>query len=220
MTFFKRIEANRRNALKSTGPRSETGKRISRRNAVRHGLTAETVIGTLEDAEDYEAFEAAIIADYDAQSAVERELVLRLASILWRLRRATTMETGLFEIQANHLRHYRQTRQLLPNSQRVIHPVFGRTALDNPDSPQNQVDKIAIGGIKSDGAAVEFARCFLRLANLPNFALDRLSRYEATLWRQAGRILFALDALDRRKPQERRCRFRFGDRSEFTETLV
>jgi hypothetical protein len=47
---------------------------------VRHGLTAETVIGALEDAEDYRAFEAAITADYDAQSAVERELVLRLAS--------------------------------------------------------------------------------------------------------------------------------------------
>jgi hypothetical protein len=41
---------------------------------------------------------------------------------------------------------------------------------------------------------VEFARYFLRLANLPNFALDRLSRYEANLWRQAVRILYALDA--------------------------
>jgi hypothetical protein len=59
---------------------------------------AETVIGALEDAEDYKAFEGAITADYDAQSAVERELVLRLASLLWRVRRATTMETGLFEI--------------------------------------------------------------------------------------------------------------------------
>jgi hypothetical protein len=57
--------------------------------------------------------------------------------------------------------------------------------------------------VKADNT-VEFARCFLRLANLANFALDRLSRYEATLWRQVGRILFALDALDRRKPQERR----------------
>jgi hypothetical protein len=57
---------------------------------------------------------------------------------------------------------------------------------------------------------VEFARCFLRLANLPNFALDRLSRYEATLWRQVGRILFALDALDRRKPQERSRNCYFG----------
>jgi len=41
----------------------------------------------------------------------------------------------------------------------------------------------------------------LRLANLPNYALDRLSRYEATRRRRARQILFALDALDRRKPQ-------------------
>jgi hypothetical protein len=214
VTSYRQIEANRRNARKSTGPITEEGKRRSRCNAVRHGLTAETVIRALEDAEDYQAFEAAIIADYDAQSAVERELVLRLASILWRLRRATTMETGLFEIQAKHLRHYRQTHQLLPNSQEVIHAVFGRTESDNSNShipPQNQVGKMAIGGIKSDDAAVDFARCFLQLANLSNFALDRLSRYEGTLWRQAGRILFALDALDRRKPQERACHFRFGD---------
>ena len=108
MTSYRQIQANRRNALKSTGPRTEAGKQTSRCNAVRHGLTAETVISALEDAEDYKAFEAAITADYDAQSAVERELVLRLASILWRLRRATTMETGLFEIQAKHLRHYRR----------------------------------------------------------------------------------------------------------------
>ena len=60
----------------------------------------------------------------------------------------------------------------------------------------------------------ELARCFLRLANLPNYALDRLSRYEATLWRQAGQILFALDALDRRKPWDRRRRFRVGGRQE------
>jgi hypothetical protein len=80
MTTFRQIEANRRNARNSTGPVTEEGKQRSRCNAVRHGLTAETVIGALEDAQDYQAFEAAITADYDAQSAVERELVLRLAS--------------------------------------------------------------------------------------------------------------------------------------------
>src|SRR5213082_2686145 len=121
MTSYRQIEANRRNALKSTGPKTEAGKQTSRCNAVRHGLTAETLIGALEDAEDYKAFEAAIIADYDAQSAVERELVLRLASILWRLRRATTMETGLFEIQAQHLRDYRRAA---PKSHDVIHALF------------------------------------------------------------------------------------------------
>ncbi len=97
MSSLKQIEANRRNALKSTGPTTPEGKERSRRNALRHGLTAETVIAALEDAEDYQAFEAAVIADYDAESAVERELVLRLASVLWRLRRATGIETALFE---------------------------------------------------------------------------------------------------------------------------
>src|SRR3974390_3018323 len=97
MSSLKQIEANRRNALKSTAPTTDEGKERSRGNAVRHGLTAETVIADLEDAEDYQAFEAAIIADYNAETAVERELVLRLASVLWRLRRVTGIESGIFE---------------------------------------------------------------------------------------------------------------------------
>jgi hypothetical protein len=69
------------------------------------------VIDALEDAKDYAAFEIAVTADYDAQSAVERELVLKIASLLWRLRRATTIESGLFKIQARHLLHFRRRRQ-------------------------------------------------------------------------------------------------------------
>jgi hypothetical protein len=196
MTSLRQIYANRRNARNSTGPITEEGKQRSRCNAVRHGLTAETVIGALEDAEDYRAFEAAIIADYAAQSAVERELVLRLASLLWRLRRATTMETGLFEIQAMHLKDFRQAR---PASRTVIHSLVGQRATLTVPEPN------PIGPAVDPSA--ELTRCFLRLANLPNFALDRLSRYEARLWRQARQILVALDALDRRKPQERTRRF-------------
>jgi hypothetical protein len=213
MTSYRQIEANRRNALKSTGPKTDPGKQASRCNAVRHGLTAETVLSALEDAEDYKAFEAAITADYDAQSAVERELVLRLASILWRLRRATTMETGLFEIQAQQLHDYRQNR-LLSNSREVIHAMFRRAESASGDaaslSAVGNIEALSDSGLKADATAVEFARCFVRLANLPNFALDRLSRYEATLWRQAGRILHALEILDRRKPQERRSRALLG----------
>jgi hypothetical protein len=126
MTSFRQIAANRRNARKSTGPTTEEGKQRSRCNAVRHGLTAETVIGALEDAEDYKAFEAAITADYDAQSAVERELILRLASLLWRLHRATTIETGLFEIQADHLTESRRASQLQPASREVVYALFRR----------------------------------------------------------------------------------------------
>jgi hypothetical protein len=208
MTSYRQIEANRRNALKSTGPRTEAGKQQSRRNALRHGLTAETIIASLEDAEDYRAFEAAVIADYDAQSTVERELVLRLASLLWRLHRVTIMETGLFEIQAEHLHDYRKHRPVLPNSCDVIDAVFVRADEVAVAQYPNTVETRPAPGADT---RIEFARCFLRLANLPNFALDRLSRYEATLSRQVGRILFALEALDRRKPQERRRRSRVDD---------
>jgi hypothetical protein len=227
MTSFRQIEANRRNARKSTGPNTEQGKQRSRCNAVRHGLMAETVIGVLEDAEDYQAFEAAIIADYDAQSAVERELVLRLASLLWRVRRATTIETGLFEIQANHLREFRQACQVRPASREIVYAMFGRTdtvSLNRNIAPSDittATEAVSRSQPKSvePGAdpAAGLTRCFLRLANLPNYALDRLSRYEATLWRQVAQVLFALDALDRRKPQERRRRFPFGDQQRAAE---
>jgi hypothetical protein len=124
MTSFRQWQANRRNATKSTGPTTPEGKERARRNAVRHGLTAETVINALEDAGDYKAFEAAIIADYDAQSAVERELVLRLASALWRLRRVTAMETGLFEIEADHLTDAGTVPKLQQPSRDVVYALF------------------------------------------------------------------------------------------------
>ena len=85
-------------------------------------------------------------------------------------------------------------------------PIEHRTASQTATEPRPSSEP------KSVDPATDLARCFLRLANLPSCPLDRLSRYEAMLWRQAGQILFALDALDRRKPQDRR--FRVGSRNE------
>src|SRR5262249_17888904 len=56
------------------------------------------------------------------------------------------------------------------------------------------------------------ADSFLRLAALPTFALDRLSRYEYILWRQARQIVFMLESLRRRKHEIRRVRFPFSFR--------
>src|SRR5229473_3119014 len=136
MTSVRQIEANRRNALNSTGPITAEGKQRSRCNAVRHGLTAETVIGALEDAQDYRAFEAAITADYDAQSTVERELVLRLASLLWRLRRATSMETGLFEIQAEHLTEFGKACQVSADPRQIVYSLFEQPSVEPTGDPQ------------------------------------------------------------------------------------
>jgi hypothetical protein len=210
MSSFRQIEANRRNARLSTGPVTEDGKRRSRQNALRHGLTAETVIDALEDAEDYAAFEMAVTADYDALLAVERELVLRLASLLWRLRRATTIESGLFKIQAKHLLQFRQRRQAHQKRQEIIDGVY-RNALATEEDMQQDDDETRSSALDPDPPSTEepadraedLTRSFVRLANLPTYPLDRLSRYEATVWCQPCQILFTLQCLDRRKPWER-----------------
>jgi hypothetical protein len=195
MTSLRQIEANRRNAQLSTGPVTEEGKTRSRRNAIRHGLTAETVIDALEDAEDYAAFEMAVIADYNAQSAVERELVLRLASLLWRLRRATAIESGLFKI-------HDQQQPLQFRQRRRTHD--GAELQEREGS--NDGGSVSVASQRDSEA---LTHSFVRLSNLPSYPLDRLSRYKATLWRQACQILFALQFLERRKPWERmRARIR------------
>jgi hypothetical protein len=206
MSSFRQIDANRRNARLSTGPVTEEGKKRSRQNAVRHGLTAETVITALEDAEDYAAFEMAVTADYDAQTAVERELVLRLASLLWRLRRATAIEAGLFEVQARQLLQFRQGRRTHHERQRIIDSLCRNAAAAEDDMPQDRKEPTdgPDAGLSSTvgpaGQSDDVTRAFIRLNNVPTCPLDRLSRYEATLWRQACQILWTLQCLERRKP--------------------
>jgi hypothetical protein len=203
MTSFRQIEANRRNARFSTGPITEEGKKRSRQNAVRHGLTAETVIDAVEDAEDYTAFELAVTADYDAQSAVERELVLRLASLLWRLRRATAIETGLFRVEARQLLQFRQRRLADRQRQKIIDSMYQSAVGAEPETMQlreHTSNLDTTSAIQPIDQSDDLRRAFVRLNDLPTCPLDRLNRYEAALWRQACQILFTLQCLNRRKP--------------------
>jgi hypothetical protein len=206
MSSLKQIEANRRNALKSTGPTTPEGKQRSRCNALRHGLTAETVIAALEDPEDYQAFEAAVIADYDAESAVERELVLRLASVLWRLRRSTGIETALFDsvTERTRMHEHRPSRETFVREDLSERNRLFLGVAHEPDAPT--------GKELSFDSKKDIAASFLRLAELPTFALDRLSRYEHLLWRQARQIVFTLESLRRRKRQQNGSSFPFSFR--------
>jgi hypothetical protein len=78
------------------GDRQGTGSRRSRRKAWRDGFAAQTVIAGLEDDRSYRAFERAIVASFGPRSVIELELIHRLASLFWRLRCASAIETGLF----------------------------------------------------------------------------------------------------------------------------
>src|SRR5471030_1691046 len=115
MATERQIAANRQNAKKSTGPKTEDGKLRSRKNAFRHGLTAQTVISLVENADEYADLETLLIADYEPQTTIERLLVERLASLLWRLRRAATIETGLFQTQGQVVQDRQIQSQQAPN---------------------------------------------------------------------------------------------------------
>jgi hypothetical protein len=103
MTPLRQIEANRRNALKSTGPRTENGKRRSRRNAFRHGLTAETVIEVLEDTEDYRGFEAAHRGLRRPNSGRARAGASAGTPVVAYSPRATSVETGFLRNPSGNL---------------------------------------------------------------------------------------------------------------------
>ena len=93
MTSQKQIEANRTNAQRSTGPRTNQGKERSKMKAVKHALTAEqSVLIECEDAEEFEAHCADILAEYGPGSAFRRSLLSQLAMTTWRLQRLERME--------------------------------------------------------------------------------------------------------------------------------
>ncbi len=217
MTSLKQIDANRRNALKSTGPTSEVGKERSRQNAMRHGLTAETVVEPLENREDYKAFEMSITAEFDAQTAVERELVLRLASVLWRLRRATAIETGLLQIgEPDDKRPARRSADTTAHSVfSIIEAALYNRSKGSRNNASEPSSESSVGDDRpserdlavncAELGKAEMALRFLRLAKFDNGAFERLNRYETALWRQTAQLLFALNFLHR--PLRRQSRF-------------
>ena len=70
-------------------------------------------------------------------------------------------------------------------------------------APTGGLDTDLRSNEEPDDQSDDLTRSYVRLSNLPTYPPDRLSCYEATLWRQARQILFTLRCLDRRKPWER-----------------
>jgi hypothetical protein len=94
----KKIEANRQNGKRSTGPRTERGKLAARFNAVTLGLFAKHVIIPIcdgHDAErDFQSLFDSMHQDFRPVGRYEEWLVLKIAECMWPLRRATRCESG------------------------------------------------------------------------------------------------------------------------------
>ena len=90
-----RAAASRRNGAKSRGPKTPEGKARSSRNALRHGLCAQqTVVLGDEDLDEFEALEAALMAELAPQGALQAVLARRIVAATWRLERAERLAAG------------------------------------------------------------------------------------------------------------------------------
>lgn len=184
MPSDRQIAANRRNAVRSTGPRTAAGKLQSRRNAYRHGLTAETVIPSLEDAEAYREIEAGLFAEFAPATPLQQQLVARLASLLWRLRRTSSIESGLYEAQLD----VASPAATVP-SLAIFHEMLAE------QRPAGSVPLIPHRGqaapSRDDGMA-RIAAIYSRINRHDPGVMKRLSRYEVALWRQVQQIMILL----------------------------
>jgi len=93
-----RAAINRANAQKSTGPRTAAGKQRSSLNALRHGLTGQTIVLPTEDHSAYQRHSQSFLSEYGPTGATETQLVQALIDTSWRMNRAAAVETNLFSL--------------------------------------------------------------------------------------------------------------------------
>jgi hypothetical protein len=89
---------NRKNAARSTGPVTAEGKRRSSLNALRHGLTGQTVVLPEDDLAVYQRHCAQFHAELKPQGLLETKAVQTIADTYWRLDRIRAMENNLFSL--------------------------------------------------------------------------------------------------------------------------
>jgi len=97
MTSDKQIQANRKNAKKSTGPKTALGRSISSKNAITHGFRSRQVVIKGESRSEYNDFRQMLIEHYTPADPVEAAFVDRICVCLWRLRRSETIEAQVFD---------------------------------------------------------------------------------------------------------------------------
>ena len=93
-----RATINRANAAKSTGPRTDAGKQRSSLNALRHGLTGQTIVLPTEDQSAYQRHSQSFLDECQPKGAIETQLVQSLLDTSWQLNRAAAVESNLFSL--------------------------------------------------------------------------------------------------------------------------
>ncbi len=197
MPTRKQLEANRRNATKSTGPRTRAGKALSSRNALKHGLCAEQVLLPDEDEGEYERLGEQLIDDFSPVGALETTLVQTLAADLWRIGRIRKIEVGvlawqLHEIESN--RAYERAESYEDFAGPSMDLSMDSTIITDRERYDEAMAAHSRAEAEQRKEIPTLGQAFLNDANGPN-ALSKISRYEAAIWRSIYRTLHELQRL-------------------------
>ena len=132
ITSFKQVEANKKNAQKSTGPKSFWGKHKASGNALTHGLDAKKHLIIGENSKEFEDFRSSMIDMLDPSNPIQEETALQIVSAGWRIRRYACVEAGLFDYeQKDWIKNFQFVREL------------GLTFLDISNKVINRKKKLA-----------------------------------------------------------------------------
>ena len=126
----KQIEANRMNALKSTGPKTLKGKYKSAQNALKYGLTAKKFIIPDEERKDFDEYHQKMIDVLKPNTILTEEMVLNISMAFWKSRRYANLESVVVKIgQLNELEKYSQPfsnnfeREIAENQKIINEPI-------------------------------------------------------------------------------------------------
>ena len=176
MTNEKQIDANRRNAQRSTGPKTPEGKARSARNALKHGLRSTLTVVPGESREEFEILYDALRDDYQPTDTVEEILVRQIATAEWRLQRIARLETTLIWREMNYQAPFNANARPAPNAP---HP------LQEPGDADTYLQACAFS-------------CLIVTSD----RLSPFARYEASIRNSLYKAINTLEARRRRHQQQ------------------
>ena len=194
MTSEKQAQANRRNALKSTGPKTPEGKAAVRLNANKHGLRSHEVLLPGEDEEALKELDENLRAELQPLGELENLLVDGIIAAHWRLRRLRRVEAGIFAWELYGELAERAQQEAHTYEWSVLDALGSPEQITDEQKHQKALSRAQEMKAKQDAETATLGRTFIRDADKAN-AFSKLSRYETAIWRSLYKALHELQRL-------------------------
>ena len=173
VTSLKKVLANRNNAKKSTGPRTENGKAWAKRNAVKHGLRAEHIITVGENKIEFEELKDQFVKELQPIDIISMQLVNRIVLTAWNLQRSDKIQSGMlaYEMLSYEADEYKSKLK------EIHHADFAGSQIKVPY--QNLLMGLSfLRDCNSSNAMVKLGSYETRLLNRYSQLLEQLKKYK------------------------------------------